>query len=999
MSKELRKKSKANIAKLEEGATGKWLYLSKAGNEPPVLFLSLAKGKIDKAVAEGREVKAKGDYSLAKGTFYLHVKTGKIALATVKLGVDAGFQWEVGEAPGSTDKAPKGTDSEKEPESTKESDDGLPSEEGEEGGSEGGSDEQPGEGTSEGGQEGNDGEKDDGDDDDGLDDFMEDSDELEALLKEQRKGKKKAPSKKEAGPSKEQLLSTGTAKAKARARFLGKQEGSVDDVQAALIQGVKDGDLDAMDYFRALGWNDEDLRDPDFPGDDLLDLDEDDGLEGEEDDPEEDDGLEVEDLAEDDEPELPKKLAKKLKKRTAQQAALVKECEEAATLYQEALRTGADDEVPSVLTRRAKARLVQARDAALAWLEAQAKTVAQARAKKPEDADIGRALDELQKLITALTNVHAERAPDQLGPSETALTEEEEEELRPRIPWVLAGDPLLLTCQERVDQRQEQFLGTVAELRGTLEVLEAQLKDHIFRGLSPSDDMKASYKEGKEALEKLEKERAALLGQVPATLQAIASLDPAEVTDAEKEEVRGVLAKIQSDLIGLGPELEFLARVGRRVRKLAEAKPGDIADQFTNPAHGKIWKAAAKVAIEQEHLFEKGRKTASEAVSYGKDVQKLKAEGKNSNSKLAKLKALEVESAERQKAIFAYAKQAEAAKRSLEGILADTSPEDREEVSAALESLEQASKLQPSIIAQLAAVRTLYQQLSGTAPPGNREPGRPFGIFRSSEVLAAFLTRLSELVAEAEEKAEDLEALTEAPTGSPELEALHGPLRAYLATRILVPKKLAMALRNLDKADAALVGIQKERDPEADADVKRWLEEAESLRAAVEAAQPTFTELIDGLQEQVNGRRVDLGTLPELVNVPTLVEFGIELQKYPAFEEETSALMPELPRYEGSGRFRQDGAPVARSEVRASLQALRAPAKQQLERIRKAISRLKDDLKTLNKRRDRLQPGLDLQEVEQARRQLFLLRESLDTLKSCLKRFIEQGEKLYKKAD
>jgi hypothetical protein len=109
--------------------------------------------------------------------------------------------------------------------------------------------------------------------------------------------------------------------------------------------------------------------------------------------------------------------------------------------------------------------------------------------------------------------------------------------------------------------------------------------------------------------------------------------------------------------------------------------------------------------------------------------------------------------------------------------------------------------------------------------------------------------------------------------------------------------------------------------------------------------------------------------------------------------------MPTLPTYHGDGRFRMDGAPIDRREVRAMLVPLRPPAKQRLDRVRNLISRLKYDLKTLNKSRDRLPPGRDLIEVEKGRRQIFLLRESLDTLKSCLKRFIHNGEKLYDKAN
>ncbi|HNH47567.1 MAG TPA: hypothetical protein PKY30_11040, partial [Myxococcota bacterium] len=636
-------------------------------------------------------------------------------------------------------------------------------------------------------------------------------------------------------------------------------------------------------------------------------------------------------------------------------------------------------------------------DEAKRRLEAAAKEIAQNRLKKRDNADVQRALDELQKLVTALTNVHAEGAPDQLGPADEAMSEEEIEELRPRIPWVLSGDPVLLTCQEKVDLRQAGFVETLAELQGGLEVLEGELKDRIFRGLSPSDEMKTRFKEGKEALESLVKERETLLGALPATRQALAALDPAEVTEAEKEEVAKVIAAIEADLLALAPELALVEKVGKRVRKLAEAKAGDIADSFSNKAHGKAWKQAAKVAIEQEHLFEKGRKTASEAVSYGHEIKKLRASGKNPDSKLQKLRALEVESAQRQKAIFAIAKEAAAAASSLEEILPLAAEEDRDELSAALDSLAAAQKLQPTIIAQLAAVRTLYQQLSGTAPPGDREPGRPFGLFRSSEVLEAFLKRLAELVEEAEGKADDLAAMEAADTGSPELEELHGTLRTWVGARVLVPKKLAMALRNLDRADAALEGMKADRDPE-DADLKRWLEEAERVRTDVEAAQPTISEPLEAAKEQLAARRKDLGKLPDVVNVPTLVEFGIELQNYPAFEEETEALMPTLPTYHGSGRFRRDGVAMDRREVRAMLPPLRPPAKQRLERVRKLISRLKDDLKSLNKTRDRLQPGLDLDEVEKGRRQLFLLRESLDTLKSCLKRFIHNGEKLYSKA-
>jgi hypothetical protein len=454
-----------------------------------------------------------------------------------------------------------------------------------------------------------------------------------------------------------------------------------------------------------------------------------------------------------------------------------------------------------------------------------------------------------------------------------------------------------------------------------------------------------------------------------------------------------LISAIEADLLALAPELAAVEKVGKRVRKLAEAKAGDIADSFSNPVHGKAWKQAAKVAMEQEHLFHKGRKTASEAVSYGHQIKKLRAAGKNPDSKLQKLKALEVESAQRQKAIFAFAKEAAAATTSLEEILPSASEADREELSAALDRLAAAAKQQPAIITQLAAVRTLYQQLSGTAPPGDREPGRPFGLFRSSEVSAAFLKRLQELVEEAEGKAEDLDAYEAADTGSPELKELHGSLRSWMGSRVLVPKKLAMALRNLDRAGAALEQLKASRDPE-DEDLKRWLEEAETLRSEVEAAQPKMSEPLDRAKELLNQRRVDLGTLPEVVNVPTLVEFGIELQNYPAFEQETEALMPTLPTYLGSGRFLLDGSPVERRDVRAMLPPLRAPAKARLDRIRKLLSRLKDDLKTLNKSRSRLQPGLDLDEVEKGRRQLFLLRESLDTLKTCLKLYSQWREAL-----
>lgn len=137
--------------------------------------------------------------------------------------------------------------------------------------------------------------------------------------------------------------------------------------------------------------------------------------------------------------------------------------------------------------------------------------------------------------MTALTNVHAEHAPDQLGPADEALSDEELEELRPRIPWVLSGDPVLLTCQEKVDARQAGFLDSLAELWGGLEVLEGELKDRIFRGLSPSDEMKTRFKEGKESLERLVKQREALLGALPSTRQALAALDPAEATEEEKE--------------------------------------------------------------------------------------------------------------------------------------------------------------------------------------------------------------------------------------------------------------------------------------------------------------------------------------------------------------------------------------------------------------------------------------------------------------------------------
>lgn len=998
MSKELRKQSKKNLGKLVDGDGGKWVYLPKVGSDPAVLFMSLASGKIDKTILAGREVQAKGEYALHKGSFYLHVKTGKIDLAAVKAGVDPGFQWEIGRPPeeegsvqessgAKTKKEKKPSDKEPGGEEEAESDDINLSED-----PKLKSTEQTGDDDQETPEEGSEKEGDGREEEpDGLDDLLDDPDGLQELLREQRQGKERPGSGKKPPPKKEEVFKSTTEKARARARFLARQEGEVGDLEALLVQAAKDGDLDAMDYFRALGFSDEDLRDPDFPGDDLLDLDEDSEDPG-------DDGLEVEELPEDGDPALPKKLAKKLKKRSDQQKALVQECAEAARLYQDALRIGASDTEASAPTRRAKVRLVEARAAALAWLEASAKEIAKNRAKKSENADLQRALDELQKLVTHLTNVHAEGAPDQLGPAEEAMSEEELEELRPRIPWVLSGDPVLLTCQEKVDARQAGFVDTLAELQGGLEVLEGELKDRIFRGLSPSDEMKERFKEGKETLERMVKEREALIAALPATRQALVALDPAEVTEEEKEEVGKVISAIEADLLALAPELAAVEKVGKRVRKLAEAKAGDIADSFVDPAHGKAWKQAAKVAMEQEELFRKGRKTASEAVSYGHEIKKLRAAGKNADSKLQKLKALEVESAQRQKAIFAFAKEAAVATASLEKILPDAADADREELSAALDSLAAAQKLQPTIIAQLAAVRSLYQQLSGTGSPGDREPGRPFGLFRSSEVLAAFLKRLHELAEEAEGKGEDVDALEAAATGSPELETLYERVRTWVEARELVPKKLAMALRNLDRADAALGELGRTRDPE-DADLKRWQDEAETVRTRVEEAQPTISEPLEKAAELLEQRRIDLGTLPDVVNVPTLAEFGIELQNYPAFEQETEALMPTLPTYHGNGRFRMDGAPIDRREVRAMLVPLRPPAKQRLDRVRNLISRLKYDLKTLNKSRDRLPPGRDLIEVEKGRRQIFLLRESLDTLKSCLKRFIHNGEKLYDKAN
>jgi hypothetical protein len=378
MSKELRKKSKKNIGNLVNGDSGNWLYLSKAGSEPPVLFLSAANGKIDKTLAEGREVQAKGEFALSKGSFYLHVKTGKIDIAAIKAGIDPGFQWEIGRPP--DEKAPKSSEQPQEESREKQDPDGDP-EDPKTGGS---SEKDSGESEQSGNKEPSDQEEPGEESGDGLDDLLDDAEGLEELLASQRKGKEKPGAPKKEAPKKEEKFKATIEKAKARARFLARQEGEVEDLDALLLQAAKEGDLDAMDYFRALGFSDEELRDPDFSEDDLLDLDE--GSE----DPGDDD-LDMDELPEDEDPELPKKVAKKLKKRTDQQKALLRECTEAARLYQEALLKGAQDVEPSAPTRRARARLEQARADALAWLEASAKEIAKNRSKKSDHADIQRA--------------------------------------------------------------------------------------------------------------------------------------------------------------------------------------------------------------------------------------------------------------------------------------------------------------------------------------------------------------------------------------------------------------------------------------------------------------------------------------------------------------------------------------------------------------------------------------------------------------------------------
>lgn len=803
-------------------------------------------------------------------------------------------------------------------------------------------------------------------------------------------------------------------------------------IQLALA--AKDGDPDAVAFFRSRGLSAEDIADPEITVKDLSDF----ALEEAEESANPgtmlDDvkaiGRKAKEVWDSVTASQAEKFAKKLEASLAEMAQVGGEVNQASLLYRDALLTDQSQKLtaPSKATKAALKRLEAGRKAMLRWTEGEARFLVEWNAKLPAleraaqeapppdgsaqqaidahqqrvtDAQaVPKALVALQGMVTQLTNLYAESEPAKLSPAANNLTENERAALQLRAPWPIADDPVFLESKAAVQSRSQLQMVELGRVTAEVESLEEELRDYVARGVEPTEDMKKRVSTAKKNLAKLIAEADDMLGKIPEARRKLAQLTEDQADEKKRQEMTGILEGLTKlaestkvDATGLVPRAE-------RVGKLADAKQGFISSLFFSPTNAQLWLKAGKTAVDLENSFREVKKLATEARYSAEDIDETRKAGEEPEELLKTLKGLHATSKNLIEKIQDLDTEAQGRLVNLAEAMVTATPEDRADMEGAKVNIEKALTRKSNAIDQLTMIRVLYKDLSQDTKAEKAQVKRPEGIFRNSKALQAFEKRLSDATSREASIRTSIQGVAGALADSDELKAGMRILRVHEKSVLNTQAQISIAMVKLVKANERIAKAHTEYfSTPTFPTIQGWKQEAAHFGTSLQAAKGVIDPLPPALTNALNARRNDINSLPELCVVPTLEAFGGRLEKLAAFENETGQVMPPMPVFSKTGGFFSSGPDQRERDAVAQILApLRQPMEDRIKVVQSHIVQIGLDLKTLADRKLRLQKGLDMEDVEEAVATLLRLKSTLQLLETALKAYQKSWNKLNKTA-